>query len=93
MEFREVNDQDVEMLHRAVREHDADRIAHTAHRMSGASRSIGADSLAMVCKRIETAARAQDLETVRLNMPAFQHEMARVNGYIDALPRVPETGS
>ena len=97
LEFREVNDQDVEALHRAIHDHNAARIADTAHRMSGASRSIGADALAAVCKRIENAARAHDLETVKLSVYDLQQQLARVNAFIDELcqstPGVPQADS
>ncbi|MGZ5232423.1 MAG: ATP-binding protein [Burkholderiales bacterium] len=97
LEFREANDQDVETLHRAVHDHNPERIAHAAHRMNGASRSIGADALAAVCKRIENAARTHDLETVKLSISGLQQQLARVNAFIDELCQgtapVPATGS
>ncbi len=83
--FRRLNDEDVEMLHKAVSSGDMPGAVHASHRISGAGRMIGAIGLASVCERLEVASRASDLDAVKANMSAFQQEVERVYAYLDSI--------
>ena len=84
-EFRCANDEDAAMLKRAVATSDSSQITRSTHRMLGASRMIGALDFARVCERIEHASRTSDWAAVEAHMGAFQHELQRLNTYLDAL--------
>ncbi len=84
-EFRSANDEDAAMLKRALATSDSEQITRTTHRMLGASRMIGALDFARVCESIEHASRTNDWAAVESHMSAFQHELQRLNAYLDAL--------
>jgi signal transduction histidine kinase/HPt (histidine-containing phosphotransfer) domain-containing protein len=84
-DFRRVNDGDVLKLHEAIVRRDIEQVTRVSHAMKGASRTIGARDLANVCERLERAARAADWESVEANIDALDHEVARVNAFIDAV--------
>ncbi len=83
--FRRVNDEDVAMLHKAVRAEDVAGALQASHRMSGACRMIGATTLATVCERLEAASRANDFNGVKANMPDLQREVERVYVFLDSM--------
>lgn len=82
--FRRLNEEDVEILQKAIHDGDMAGAVHASHRISGASSMIGASGLAAVCERLEAASRANDIDSVRANMSAFQQEVERVYAYFDA---------
>ena len=84
-QFRRVNQEDAVMLGRAVEASDILAITHACHRISGASRIIGAHALAAVCERLELAGRASDLTAIEANIGSFHHELARLNAYCDEI--------
>jgi HPt (histidine-containing phosphotransfer) domain-containing protein len=84
-EFRRFNDEDAAMLQRAVADGDTGQVTHGAHRIKGASRTIGATGLAAVCEHLEHAGRAHDWEAITVHMVAFQRELECVNAYFDAI--------
>ena len=84
-EFRRANERDVETLWRAVAEHDTKQVTRIAHRMLGASRMVGAKRIALVCERIESAARANDWEAVSAGAETYQCEWLQLNAYFDSL--------
>lgn len=79
--FQQVNDEDAVLLQRAVDGVDIPQIASVSHRIEGASRSIGANALADVCKRLEHAGRSNDWKAIQANMGAFLQELERLNVY------------
>ncbi len=81
--FREANDGDAAVLERAVMDQDSGGVLRYAHRISGASKMIGALSLAGVCGRIEHAGRSGDWTSIVAEMPALQRECQRLNTYLD----------
>ena len=83
--FRRLNDEDVAKLHLAVSAGDIPGVVHAAHRMSGASKMIGALRFAAVCERIEVAGRANDFDAVKAHMPALQQEVERVYVCLDSI--------
>ena len=82
--YRRLNEEDMVKLQQAVTDGDVAGTLHASHRMSGASRMIGAIDLATACGRVEAASRAGDLKAVKANMPALQLEIARVNAFFDS---------
>jgi signal transduction histidine kinase/CHASE3 domain sensor protein/HPt (histidine-containing phosphotransfer) domain-containing protein/ActR/RegA family two-component response regulator len=84
--FRESNDHDAVVLDRAVTDQDPLRVSRAAHRISGASRMIGALGLASVCDRIEHAGRASDWASIAVDMGALRRECRRLNTYLDLNP-------
>jgi signal transduction histidine kinase/CheY-like chemotaxis protein/HPt (histidine-containing phosphotransfer) domain-containing protein len=85
--FLEVNLLDVAALSRALDGQDIDSVIQLAHRIKGASSTIGALALGEVSGRLETAARAKDWATVVACQDVFHREAARLNGYLKSLAR------
>ena len=82
--FRESNDHDSGVLERAVIDQDPLLVTRIAHRISGASKMIGAHSLADVSERIEHAGRAGDWMAITADMSTLQDECRRLNTYLDS---------
>jgi len=82
--FREVNDDDVAHLVRAVACADMQGVAHWSHRIKGACGFIGASDLASVCAMLEHAGRDQDGPGIAWLMDMFNNELERLNAELDA---------
>lgn len=82
--FLAENIRDVADLHRAVETRDTLQVTHAAHRIKGASKTIGASALGEVCALIEADARSSDWASVIGNLDAFRREVARLNAYLSA---------
>jgi signal transduction histidine kinase/CheY-like chemotaxis protein/HPt (histidine-containing phosphotransfer) domain-containing protein len=82
--FLAENIKDAAELQGAVEAHDTLQVTDAAHRIKGASKTIGASALAQVCMRIEAAARSNDWTSVIGNLDAFRREAARLNAYLAA---------
>jgi len=65
-------------LREAMAAGDADRIRQAAHLLKGSSANISADALAALAHRIEQAAKAGDMETIRLCSPSLEPELERL---------------
>jgi HPt (histidine-containing phosphotransfer) domain-containing protein len=87
--FRSCNSEDAHLLMNAVGKGDLAEALQAAHRMKGASKTIGATGLAAVCERIETASRDGDAQTVIWTMEAFRTEFERLERHIDRLEAPP----
>ena len=83
--FRRLNNEDVEMLLKAIADGDMAVAVHASHRISGAARMIGATGLAVVAEQIETASRANNLHAIEVNRFAFQQEVERVYAFFDSI--------
>jgi signal transduction histidine kinase/CheY-like chemotaxis protein/HPt (histidine-containing phosphotransfer) domain-containing protein len=81
-QFLKANREDVALLEKGLGARDIPLVAHAAHRIKGASRTIGAEALAEACGRLEAAARAQDWDTIAANESAFQREAQRLDSYL-----------
>ena len=81
--FREANDADVGALLGAIDVRDIAGVTQAAHRIKGASRSLGARPLSEVCQRMEVAARSRDWTAIIANRDAFQREVGRLNAYLE----------
>ena len=85
--FREYNDQDAALLASAQASRDLSALLHAAHRMKGASRTVGAMQLASTCERLEAASRAGRWEEIEALVPRVREEVARVNSDIETSHR------
>jgi len=84
-DFRRVNDEDAAALDRAVAATDGAQVTHSAHRMLGASKMVGAPAFASVCEAIEHAGREGDWTTITASMEPFHVERNRLNTYLDTV--------
>jgi HPt (histidine-containing phosphotransfer) domain-containing protein len=80
--FLAENNSDVAGLHKAVETRDTLQATHAAHRIKGASKTIGASALGEVCGRIEAGARSNDWSAVMGDLDAFRREVARLNAFL-----------
>jgi HPt (histidine-containing phosphotransfer) domain-containing protein len=85
--FRQTTRADAARLSGAIASGDLAAVTRVAHSIKGAARTIGAQDLAAVCERIESAARAADADTVAANSSAFNLENSRVDEYLEAVLR------
>jgi len=83
--FLTASDQDASALIHAIDSHDLEAAVQAAHRIKGASATVGALSLAGVADRIEAAARDGDWERVMAEREAFHRELSRLSAYLVAL--------
>ncbi|HSW16186.1 MAG TPA: response regulator [Ramlibacter sp.] len=86
-DFRGVNDDDAQVLRRAVDSGDMGEVTRATHRMLGAGKMIGASDFAHICERIERAGRLGERQEIKVEMPAFEAQWTRLNEYIDTLLR------
>ncbi|XHS78590.1 ATP-binding protein [Burkholderiaceae bacterium UC74_6] len=84
-EFRESTGRDADELRQLVDHGDSAAIAQLAHRLRGASQAVGAESLALVCDRIERASHAFNWKSVESQMGRFESELQRLNEYLDSI--------
>ncbi|HZF19908.1 MAG TPA: transporter substrate-binding domain-containing protein [Burkholderiales bacterium] len=85
VDFRGVNEGDAAMLREALEKRDIALVTHASHRIKGASRTVGATTLAEVCERIERASRANDWGTIAANRDALDRELDRLNAWLARL--------
>jgi HPt (histidine-containing phosphotransfer) domain-containing protein len=85
LRFHVFNVADVETLTRAVEQLNLDLLIHAAHRIKGASRTVGALALGEASERLELAGRAGDWHAVGSHMKAFEHEVGRLDDYVKSL--------
>ena len=83
--FWSYNGDDVRALRNCVTADDITGVARAAHRITGASRAVGASGLANICERVEHAARCGDWVGIRAAMPSFERELDRVYAHIAAM--------
>ena len=84
-QFMNTNRNDMRLLERALQKKDIAHVIDLAHRIKGATRTIGAKPLADVCARMEAAARTGDWESVAANEASFHREAARLNAHFASL--------
>jgi HPt (histidine-containing phosphotransfer) domain-containing protein len=78
-------DEDAGALIQAIDAHELEAAVQAAHRIKGASATVGALALAEVASRIEAAARDGDWERVMGEREAFHRELSRLSAYLIAL--------
>jgi PAS domain S-box-containing protein len=84
-EYRESTARDAEELRALVEAGDSAAIAEMAHKLRGAAQAVGAESLALVCDRIERASHAFNWKSVESQMGRFESELQRLNEYLDSI--------
>jgi len=80
------NAEDAAMLLHAVDVGDVARVAAASHRMLGASRMVGAKSLASVCEQLERAGHASDWTTIQGSLGSLRREIERLESYCTEAP-------
>jgi signal transduction histidine kinase/CheY-like chemotaxis protein len=83
--FRRVNDRDAVDMRAAVAAQDFAVASKAAHRIKGASLTVGASSLAAASARVEAAAAAKDSAEVRAALGGFEQELLRLNEHLDSV--------
>jgi CheY-like chemotaxis protein len=76
---------DAAELAAAIDSADRDRIRRMSHRMKGASRMVGAFSLAAICERIESASRTDDATAIAAQTAPLRREVERLREFVDQL--------
>ncbi|MBL0420541.1 response regulator [Ramlibacter sp. AW1] len=84
-DFRRATEADATSLRTAVADADLGTVRATAHRIQGASLSLGAAALARSCGALEQAARDADSTALAALMSTFEREFARVCAQLDVL--------
>jgi len=80
--FAECHGDDVCELRQAAADLDFGMVVVAAHRIKGATRTIGAMGLASICERIEHAGRAHDAGGIATEMEHFDFENLRLDAYL-----------
>ena len=83
--FLAASDEDATSLIHAIDSQELQAAVQAAHRIKGASATVGALALAEVSERIEAAARDGDWERVVGEREAFHRELARLSAYLVGL--------
>ena len=76
-DFLHTTHEDLAALRLALDGNDAAGVAHEAHRIKGAAGLVGANDIAAVAARIESAARAGDLARAHADADALETEVER----------------
>jgi len=80
--FVGVSSGDAARLRRAISQRDCGQAALAAHRLRGASSTLGAAALADACQRLERAARDGRMDLVEAHIGAFEEQLRRVVDYL-----------
>jgi HPt (histidine-containing phosphotransfer) domain-containing protein len=54
-----------------------------AHKLKSSARSVGALLLGELCEEMERGGKAGDREALVMLLPKFEHELAKVERYLD----------
>ncbi len=68
----------LESLHVAIAANDMHNIAEVAHSLSGSCSSIGATSLAALCKKLELQAKSKQEEGIGIKLKEVEVEYAKL---------------
>jgi CheY-like chemotaxis protein/HPt (histidine-containing phosphotransfer) domain-containing protein len=82
LEHHSSTDADALALRRAVAAGDGTAVARMAHRIKGASVTVGAHELARVCDRVERASREFNWKSVEAQMVLFEAEWRRLDVHL-----------
>jgi HPt (histidine-containing phosphotransfer) domain-containing protein len=83
--FRVSSERMSQELREAINTGSAPQAREIAHKLKSGARSIGAGDLGRICQRIEDHGAANDLDQLRLQLPVFAAELARVARHVDSL--------
>jgi HPt (histidine-containing phosphotransfer) domain-containing protein len=65
----------LEGMRSALSDGNAEELGREAHRLRGASASVGAQRVSAICGRIESRARTGDLSTIDAELEKLEHEL------------------
>jgi PAS domain S-box-containing protein len=82
-DFRETADEDVKLLAAALADGDCGAVTRIAHRIKGASRTVGATSLAAISERMERAGRTNDHAGLAAAQEPLLREVERLRRYLE----------
>jgi len=82
-QFRSSCPGDASALGVALSANDGKGALRWAHRLKGACQMVGANQLADVCERAETAVRAGDSRLIAAAVSDIDREAQRITGYLD----------
>jgi signal transduction histidine kinase/CheY-like chemotaxis protein len=85
LDFRQVNDADVDALKDQLRKGDLEQVLHMTHRIKGAARTIGAHCLTLSCEALEQATRSGGQQEALEELGLLEREVTRLNLHIDQL--------
>jgi HPt (histidine-containing phosphotransfer) domain-containing protein len=85
VDFLATAESDMPLLKAAVEGADCAAIARMSHRMVGASRLVGATSLAEICAQMERASRAEDCAAAAACRGSLFQEIERVRDFLAQL--------
>jgi two-component system sensor histidine kinase/response regulator len=83
--FWSFNTDDARALRACVAADDLEGVIHAAHRITGASRTVGARRLADICEELERDARCGNWTSVRSTLPRFERELERIHAHIASM--------
>lgn len=75
----------VEEIHAGHTARSSESVQQASHKLKSAAFSIGAEALGEQCREIESAAKADDWDTIDQVVPAIGESMKQVAAYIDRL--------
>ena len=84
-QFRTVGEEDMASLREAVARKDLMVAARAAHRLKGASATIGATHLAALCQRCEHSARNGQLGPVEDGLDELEAQLRSVIAFVERL--------
>ncbi len=78
----------IQKLQKAVADRDAEKIHHTAHTLKASSRSLGATSLFITCKKLEDCGRMGILEPIATTLFELEQEFERFKAALEQEARL-----
>jgi HPt (histidine-containing phosphotransfer) domain-containing protein len=81
-DFRKAADDDAKELEAALEAGNCDQVTRVAHRLKGASRTVGASDLAALSERMEMAARSSDHPAMGAIRDSLFHEVERLRSHL-----------
>lgn len=70
---------DLAALREAVQSRNLDAVLHTAHRIKGAAKTVGANTLANLCDEMELAGKHRKLADIENLLTEFTNEIEKIN--------------
>ena len=74
----------IAFIHQAYKDRNCSGIEDACHKLKSSARAIGADRLATLCQKVETASKKEDWVQLDKAMPEFDTAMVDVEDYIHA---------
>ena len=77
--------QQLQALRRAIAAFDASNLRKTAHSLKSSSANVGAETLAQLCKEMETLGRTETTEGASSILTDMEHEFQAVRNSLSAI--------